>query len=79
MTFLTEILGGGSNFEVKLNQDGASFGPIGSSDDELAAFQIIVGKMEEHDGDGYTVAYRHFSSDHGLRLCDLLIIVIDDE
>jgi len=77
MSFLEELLEGGSTYRVKGTEGGAIFQPIGDSDDDLDAFQDIVGQIEDNEGDGYDVFLTHPVSTRGRNLIDRIVITID--
>ncbi|WP_010188847.1 hypothetical protein [Sphingomonas sp. PAMC 26605] len=77
MSFLDELLEGGSTYRVKATEGGAVFQPISDRDDDLDAFQDIVGQIEDNEGDGYEVFLTHPLSTHGRNLIDRIVITID--
>ena len=77
MAFLEELLEGGSTYRVKGTEGGAVFQPISDNDDDLDAFQDIVGQIEDNVGDGYGVFLTHPVSTHGRNLIDRIVITID--
>lgn len=77
MAFLEELLEGGSTYRVKKTECGAVFQPVSDSDDDLDAFQDIVGQIEDNEGEGYDVLLVHPVSSHGRDLIDRIVITID--
>ncbi|WP_010165093.1 hypothetical protein [Sphingomonas sp. PAMC 26617] len=77
MAFLEELLEGGSTYRVKATEGGAVFQPISDSDDDLDAFQDMVGQIEDNKGDGYDVFLIHPVSTRGRNLIDRIVITID--
>ncbi|MEG3083548.1 hypothetical protein U1707_07840 [Sphingomonas sp. PB2P12] len=73
-TQLETLLAGGEGYEVSRSGGGASFRPSGSSPAELDAFQRIADELVGNDGRGYEIFKDNFSSDHGHRLYDLIMV-----
>ncbi|MGZ8285356.1 MAG: hypothetical protein ACXW27_05985 [Allosphingosinicella sp.] len=79
MSFLEDLLEGGAGYTVKMADGGASFRPAGESDTNLDAFQEVVSRIEDHEGEGYDIHIKHVTSERGKGLVDLVLIALAGE
>ncbi len=79
MSFLEELLEGGAGYTVQMRGGGVSFRPAGDSNADLEAFQEVVSRIEDHEGEGYDIHIKHVTSERGNGLVDLVLIALAGE
>jgi hypothetical protein len=52
MSYLEDLIGNYTSFQVQRSEEGASLRPISSSDTDLDAFQTVAGNFPQHKDDG---------------------------
>lgn len=78
MSYLHDLLAGGSGYKVKLTSGGATFSPVDGSEEALRRFQPVAAEIIQNEGDGYEIFGRpHRSSDRPGNFIDLLAIAYD--
>ena len=76
MSFLEKLLEGGAGYTVTMTDGGVSFRPAGGSAADLDAFQEVVSRIEDHEGEGYDIHIKHETSERGKGLVDLVLIAL---
>lgn len=78
MSFVTGLLEDGGRYLAERDASVATLRPASGSAADVQAFQSLVRRVRDHEGDGYTILKDHVSSDHGVGLVDLLILALKD-
>lgn len=78
MSFLDNLLKGGSGYEVRLTDGGASLQPVGDGDEQLEAFQEIAREVIRCEGQGYSVHLSHRTSDRAEDFIDSMLLKIGE-
>lgn len=78
MSFVTGLLEDGGHYLAERDASVATLRPASDSAADLEAFQSLVRRVRDHEGDGYTIRKDHVSSDHGVGLVDLLILTLEE-
>jgi hypothetical protein len=72
--FIDELLENGGHFIAERSGTRATFRAVSDRGNDVESFQTIVGRLRDHEGDGYTILRKHVSSEHGLDFVDLVIL-----
>lgn len=76
MSFVTELLENGGRYLAEREAGVVTLRPVSNSTTDLQAFQSLVRRVRDHEGDGYRTLKDHVSSDHGVGLVDLLVLTL---
>lgn len=76
MSFLDDLLAGGSDYRVVLDIGGAVFGPVDDSEEAMKRFQTVANRIRANDGLGYRLVERltYKSSEYAQSYIDHLVI-----
>jgi hypothetical protein len=74
MTFLKQLLNGGSNHTATVSEDIVSVKPTG----DLEAFQTTADEIIRHEGQGYSIFSMHICKDRPGDFTDLIVLRLED-